>query len=203
MNRLLAIATNLFPVWVLLGGALAWLVGVRSARGARWISLASLAVALGGALPWCGASPVAEGLAGGGRWLAWSTWPWIPQLGISVFLGIDGLSLLPSLLNPNAPWRDTTLVQTGSARTAGRNPGWEFRGVQTSRYLLAINAKGSGGNYLFDRKKDPYERRNVIDSSRYRPVVKELRRRYRVLADCNGQFSCNRRFGPLPKPRHR
>jgi N-acetylglucosamine-6-sulfatase len=119
---------------------------------------------------------------------------------------IDGLSLLPTLASSSAPWRDTTLVQTGSSRTSGRNPGWEYRGVQTSRYLLAINMKRRGGNYLFDREKDPYERRNVIDSGRYRPVVEELRRRYRALANCNGVFSCNRVFGPAPRPlpkRHR
>ncbi|MBI4626756.1 MAG: NADH-quinone oxidoreductase subunit M, partial [Verrucomicrobia bacterium] len=81
------------------GGALACLAGLRSAVWARWVSLVSLAAALGVALSWWGAAPLTgDGLPGGGRWVALSARPWIPEFGISLFLGIDGLSLLLVLL---------------------------------------------------------------------------------------------------------
>jgi arylsulfatase A-like enzyme len=116
---------------------------------------------------------------------------------------IDGASILPLLRNPQARWRDTTLVQTGTSSTSGPHPGWAYRGVQTSRYLLALDVNRRGGGYLFDRVKDPHERRNVIHSPRYRAVAKALRKRYRALASCNGEIRCNRRFGPLPIPTRR
>ena len=84
------------------GGLLAWLAGRRSAAAARWIALLSLAIAFGVALRWWGADPLAvpadEPLAGSGEWLAVSQRPWLPQFGITLFLGIDGLNLLLVLL---------------------------------------------------------------------------------------------------------
>ncbi|MET0523490.1 MAG: sulfatase-like hydrolase/transferase [Nocardioides sp.] len=107
---------------------------------------------------------------------------------------VDGASILPLLRRPGGPWRDTTLVQTGDEN------GWALRGVQTPRYLYAMDVRSHGHNYLFDRRRDPYERRNVIGADRYRRVVKELRRRYYALADCSGR-NCNRVFGGDPSPR--
>ena len=107
---------------------------------------------------------------------------------------VDGASILPLLRRPNGSWRDTTLVQTGDEN------GWALRGVQTPRYLYAMDLRSHGDNYLFDRRNDPYERRNVIGVARYRRVVKELRSRYFALANCSGS-RCNRIFGGDPRPR--
>jgi NADH-quinone oxidoreductase subunit M len=76
----------------LLGGLLAWLFGRRSDRAARWISLfallieQSLVVVLWFRHPAAGIGP--------GAWFADLHWSWVPQLGISFHLAIDGLSLL-------------------------------------------------------------------------------------------------------------
>lgn len=88
-----------------IGGLLAWLAGRRRADAARWIAL----VALGMALAWllwlwwqaaAGALPSGAGASAaiGGPWLVELDIPWIPRFGISLHLGIDGLSLVFCLL---------------------------------------------------------------------------------------------------------
>ncbi len=106
---------------------------------------------------------------------------------------VDGASITSLLRNPGGAWRDTTLVQTGD------DSGWALRGVQTPRYLYAMDVRSKGNNYLFDRVNDPFERRNVISADRYQRVVKELRSRYYDLANCSGA-NCNRTFGADPSP---
>jgi NADH-quinone oxidoreductase subunit M len=81
------------------GGALAWLLGQRRARLARWISLAALSLTLALELGvW--AQFFGQGLAVTGHpgWLVEASWPWITSLGIRIHLGLDGLSLLLILL---------------------------------------------------------------------------------------------------------
>lgn len=113
---------------------------------------------------------------------------------------LDGNSLVPALTGNAGTWRDTTLVQTGRVGTNGEQPGWQYRGVQTARYLYAADVNADPeGDVLFDRRRDPYELRNVADDPRYAAVVAELDRRRVVLEGCAGA-DCNRRFGPLPKP---
>jgi NADH-quinone oxidoreductase subunit M len=86
----------------LLSGLLAWLLGQRRDTLARWIALAGMLIdlVLAIALAVAGA-PRGTGLALGSRGGAW--WieehgRWIPSLGISYHLGLDGLSLLLVLL---------------------------------------------------------------------------------------------------------
>jgi NADH-quinone oxidoreductase subunit M len=74
----------------LVGGILAWLLGRRSQAAPRWTAVGALAV--DGALAltlWA-----RGGAAGAGGWLAELRLPWIPQLGVSFFLALDGLGLL-------------------------------------------------------------------------------------------------------------
>lgn len=69
----------------ILGGLLAWLADRWSSRAARWISLASVVIPLLLVL----AQPT---------WTISFSRPWIPQFGISVFLSLDGLSLIMVVL---------------------------------------------------------------------------------------------------------
>lgn len=72
-----------------LGGIATWIFASRDARWARWICLAALVMDLAGAvylafIAW--SSP--------GKWLADIRLEWMPQLGISFHLAVDGLSLV-------------------------------------------------------------------------------------------------------------
>jgi len=89
-------------IWLIilpvLGGVLAWIAGRWSALAARWTALLALGLqlllALG--LGWQYRQQVL--LPGRGPWFAEVNVPWIPQLGISFHLAVDGLSLLLLLL---------------------------------------------------------------------------------------------------------
>jgi NADH-quinone oxidoreductase subunit M len=75
----------------LIGGLVAWLLGRRAAETPRWAALAALALDAALVLVlWAQGG----GGRGGGAWLAEVRQPWVPQLGISFFLALDGLSLL-------------------------------------------------------------------------------------------------------------
>jgi NADH-quinone oxidoreductase subunit M len=82
-------------LWLLLlpglGGVLAWLAGARHADWPRWIALVVLAADLFLALTLLAPS-------GQAPWIASLDLPWIPQLGISFELDLDGLSLVLILL---------------------------------------------------------------------------------------------------------
>ncbi len=113
---------------------------------------------------------------------------------------LDGTSLLPTLRGEQQPWRDTVLVQTGRGADGGEQPGWQYRGVRTARYLYAADVnEDPGGDVLFDHRVDPMELHNVADDPRYAAVVAELDRRRLVLEGCAGA-ACSRQFGPLPPP---
>ncbi len=74
-----------------LGGVFALLAGRRSPEAARWISIAALAAGFALAIPYLGRATETG-------WLAEFSLPWIPRLGISFHLAMDGLSLLLVLL---------------------------------------------------------------------------------------------------------
>jgi NADH-quinone oxidoreductase subunit M len=76
----------------LLGGLLAWFFGRLRAPAARWISLISLLIEQALVIGLWFRHPAAG--IGPGTWFADLKWSWIPQLGISFHLAMDGLSLL-------------------------------------------------------------------------------------------------------------
>jgi len=87
----------LFVAVPLVFGFAGWLWSRGNPAGSRWLALAANAInlCLAGAL-WLGAAGAISlpGMdAAGGRWLAETRADWIPGLGISFSLGLDGLSL--------------------------------------------------------------------------------------------------------------
>jgi NADH-quinone oxidoreductase subunit M len=84
-------------LWTILiplaAGLVAWFAGRRSDAAARWISLAALATCLFLVLGFwleLGAPDPSRGVP----WFMELQWKWIPQLGVSCHLAMDGLSLL-------------------------------------------------------------------------------------------------------------
>jgi NADH-quinone oxidoreductase subunit M len=85
-------------VWFVVGGLLAWLAARWSTVWPRWISLITLGIHLIPLLAlWVGYLGQG-GASAQGPWLAQLNLPWIPQLGISFALGMDGVSLLLVIL---------------------------------------------------------------------------------------------------------
>jgi NADH-quinone oxidoreductase subunit M len=77
----------------LIGGLVAWVLDRRNGATARWISLAALSADGFLLLYLWLASPTPFALERG-AWIVELSRPWIPQLGISIHLATDGLSLL-------------------------------------------------------------------------------------------------------------
>lgn len=89
-------------VWLIMlllaAGVLAWALERRGPQWPRWISLAALAVDFILALSLWSARGDQFEIAQGGPWIAELSAQWIPRFGISLHLGMDGLSLLLVLL---------------------------------------------------------------------------------------------------------
>ncbi len=104
-------------VWLILlpfvGGLLAWLVSRWSAKWSRGVALLALGLDLASVLiVWAQAADRLANPAGS-AWLIEFNAPWIPSFGISLHLGLDGLSLLLialtavlGLLSVAASWRE-------------------------------------------------------------------------------------------------
>ena len=107
---------------------------------------------------------------------------------------VDGSSLAPTLAGEASPFRDTTLVQTGSSE----GDGWSYRGVRTSRYTYAVR-QGGGDAVLYDRELDPFQLVNRADHPAYAAIRTQLETRRRQLAECRA-WQCNPVFGQLPEP---
>lgn len=82
----------------IVAGALAWAKGRDNSSAPRWISLSALLLELLILVVFWLRMPAPIAVQGGGPWLSETTIPWIPQLGISIHLAMDGLSLLMLIL---------------------------------------------------------------------------------------------------------
>jgi NADH-quinone oxidoreductase subunit M len=92
------ITLGLIPI-LLLSGLLSWIAGRYHAELPRWVALVGLAFCLLFLLSvWSGTSSAGLSLTGGGPWLEQIRLDWIPRFGISLHLGLDGLSLALCLL---------------------------------------------------------------------------------------------------------
>ena len=87
-----------FILLPLAGGLAAWILNRRGDLWARWVSLAAMLMTLALGLFLWGRRPAGIELSPGGQWLYEVKCDWVPQLGISFHLGMDGLSLLLVLL---------------------------------------------------------------------------------------------------------
>jgi N-acetylglucosamine-6-sulfatase len=116
---------------------------------------------------------------------------------------LDGRDLLPGLARASAVRSSTQLLEIGPSRTfhTSDRP-WTLRGVRTGRYTY-LKWAGSPRAQLFDRRTDPAQLRNLTRDRRYRPVLRELRRRLWVLSTCSGADECRQDFGPTPPVRRR
>jgi NADH-quinone oxidoreductase subunit M len=94
-----AFVLALFIFVPLAAGLAAWALGRGSPGFARWMALAANLFNLGlAAVLWLGASgavtlPGLTAEPAGSPWMAELSWSWVPGLGISFSLGLDGLSL--------------------------------------------------------------------------------------------------------------
>jgi arylsulfatase A-like enzyme len=105
---------------------------------------------------------------------------------------MDGRSMLP-VIRSNAPGHQTVLIQAGPRGKREMRAGWAFRGVRTSRYTYAWYPNDRFEE-LYDRLRDPAQEHNVAKSKKYADVLRDLRRRTKVLTKCAGPV-CYRSFG--------
>ena len=111
---------------------------------------------------------------------------------------VDGESLVDVVRDP-APGVDRTLLlQAGIRGPDPQGLDWEYRGVRTGRYTFVYWFK-TGFVELYDRRRDPYQLRNLADDPRYAGIVEELAARTRALGECEGA-ACRTDFGPVPPP---
>ncbi len=82
---------------------------------------------------------------------------------------LDGHSLVPLLRNPEASWASTAI--TGLTSKGG--PWYPYISIrnQAGRYIHYKD----GQEEFYDATKDPHEWTNMIDNSKYAPVIAEMR----------------------------
>ena len=114
---------------------------------------------------------------------------------------MDGSTLMTRLSAPLASDRQTRLIQAGNVTNDSSKPHFDFRGVREKRYTYIKWTNGFVE--LYDRKKDPYQLKNVGDKKRYKPIRKEMRHRLKALKSCAGTSQCYRQFPKPPDRRHR
>jgi NADH-quinone oxidoreductase subunit M len=103
-------------VVLLVGGVLAWVVGRWGSGAPRWVAVVALAVDMGWLLLLWVQAPGGLGMGTESVWFEQVRLAWIPQWGIGFHLGMDGLSLLMSLLTVflgfmavSASWTEITM----------------------------------------------------------------------------------------------
>lgn len=82
----------------------------------------------------------------------------------------EGMSMLPMLSSPDAPWRSSFLIEHMRKNTGGVPT---YCGVQTRRYEYVDYVTGE--EELYDLRRDPYQLRNRADAAGYRDVKRRLR----------------------------
>lgn len=83
--------------------------------------------------------------------------------GLQANAGLEGKSLLPLIVDPNANWQDHTVTTFGRGNHAVTTNRW--------RYIQYFD----GSAELYDRSQDPHEWHNLIDEPELREVAVELK----------------------------
>jgi uncharacterized sulfatase len=99
----------------------------------------------------------------------------------------DGISLVPLLKDPDAPWDRPAFTQVTrgnpNARPGGnsRTPSWFMgRSIRTDRYRYTEWEEGRKGVQLYDYETDPGELRNLAEDPSSQPILARLRSRLRA-----------------------
>jgi arylsulfatase A-like enzyme len=105
---------------------------------------------------------------------------------------MDGVSLLPTIRNPRRRPKRAIEIEALAPLFRGNIPAnaWDrpYKGVRTDRYTYVVY-KETGEQELYDRRRDPYELRNVASDPAYARVKAHLAGRLRKLNRCKGR-SC-------------
>ncbi len=107
---------------------------------------------------------------------------------------MDGVSLLPTVRNPNK--RPNRVLEIEALSPLFANPaipvnGWDrpYTGVRTDRYTYVVWTE-TGEKELYDRRQDPYELTNLAGDPAYAAVEADLAAKLELLASCKGK-ACN------------
>lgn len=94
-----------------------------------------------------------------------SVYPTLAQLcGFEIPKHIEGVSILPLLKDANAAWSTPAVTTHGFGNHAVRTEKW--------RYISYKN----GGEELYDEVNDPFEWKNLAGDSKYKDVIRDLRK---------------------------
>jgi N-acetylglucosamine-6-sulfatase len=104
---------------------------------------------------------------------------------------LDGVSLLPSLLDPKRKPPERVFELEALTRLfEGEIPvnAWDrpYKGVRTERYTYVVWTE-TGEQELYDRQVDPYQLENVVDDPGYAAVRDELAAKLEQLDGCAGK----------------
>ncbi len=94
--------------------------------------------------------------------------------GIAVPSELKGLSVARIIRQPQAPWRDTLVIETEFADN-DRSLGIKGRAVLTANMKYIVYDRGKLREQLFDLDKDPGEMNNLAVQKAYAGRLKELR----------------------------
>ena len=118
---------------------------------------------------------------------------------------MDGISLLPIARDPARRPDRAIQVEALDSLFLGDFPlmfnGWDqpYRGVRTDRWTYVVWTK-SGDKELYDRRRDPYQLRNLAGTPGVRAVERQLAAKLRALDRCRGA-ACRRVSGATPAQR--
>ena len=105
---------------------------------------------------------------------------------------MDGVSLLPTTRHPRKRPDRVIQIEAPAPLFRGNLPAnqWDrpYKGVRTDRYTYVVYIE-TGDQELYDRRKDPYQLRNVAAVPSYAKVKKALARKLARLETCKGR-SC-------------
>jgi N-acetylglucosamine-6-sulfatase len=106
---------------------------------------------------------------------------------------MDGVSLLPTIRDPRRRPRRTLEIEALDPLFRGNIPvnAWDrpYKGVRTDRYTYVVYTE-TGEQELYDRRRDPYQLRNVAADPAFAQIKARLAAQLTKLDGCKGR-SCD------------